>query len=360
MEALLLQAVTPVREAKEEETNVLRDGETFASTAAPWVGAEKAWRNGIVPPPHEDWIHYRTTLSPEELSSKPALHDEDLTLTDLEIATVLSSLPPPPSKEEVTISNNWGGQLLKYAAVATFTAAAAWVIFSVMQRGESSTNTPVSSKTRELVPATQYLLGENSTSAVDNSASTTSPISSASAALHVPTKARPSVFAKPRTKSRAGLASAVTSKTVSPDEAAMVESSQDLEVAFGLSNPYVEEVPSSENVMLGEKTAPRPTPEVAPKGADSDGLMTTLSRETVKSVMSSIAFEIAKCKGTRTGRLTVELTVSGATGRVTNAETTFGGYQSSPEGYCAARAVKLAKFPKFQDKSLTVKYPFDL
>jgi len=82
------------------------------------------------------------------------------------------------------------------------------------------------------------------------------------------------------------------------------------------------------------------------------------SREQVKAAMDSIAPQVVKC-GAGSGRIVVSVAVAGATGRVMSAEPT-GDHAGTPLGLCAARAVKLAKFPAFKQDRLRIKYPFDL
>jgi hypothetical protein len=76
--------------------------------------------------------------------------------------------------------------------------------------------------------------------------------------------------------------------------------------------------------------------------------------------MSSVANAVKRCGGTPYDRLVVELTVVGATGRVAKARTVDGTYGGTAIGVCAAKAVRLARFPKFQKESVVIKYPFDL
>jgi hypothetical protein len=339
--------------SERDSVNELRDGETFAATSAPWVGAEKAWRQGIVPPPHEDWIHYKTKLDPNDL---PKSAGEDLELTDLDVATVLSSLPPPPAKADAEAKTDETVQFLKYAAVAVFTGAAMWAVFSVVHQEDSRSVNASPNATAQapaVIPATQSLpVSESSIATPDK--------------LPLPTPTPPALvpeqssqlpaFEKRRSSHSAASVSVKISVSapeaaanpptpLSPDEAAMEESAQDSQVAFGLSNPYA---------------APEPLRPTIKKAIDSEGLPVTLSRQSVQTVMKSIQTEVLKCKGTRSGRMVMDLRVAGTTGRVIEAEAISAEFRDSPEGHCAARAVQLAKFPKFQDDSLSIKYPFDL
>ena len=57
------------------------------------------------------------------------------------------------------------------------------------------------------------------------------------------------------------------------------------------------------------------------------------------------------------GRVTVAVTVSGATGRVTDVSV-GGDLAATPVGTCIARAVRGATFPQFRRATFTVNYPF--
>lgn len=84
------------------------------------------------------------------------------------------------------------------------------------------------------------------------------------------------------------------------------------------------------------------------------------SREAVQGVLGSLKPAIRRCGGEPYQRLVVEVTVAGATGRVVGARTIDKAYAGTPVGVCAAKAVKLARFPKFQKDTVVIKYPFDL
>jgi hypothetical protein len=102
-------------------------------------------------------------------------------------------------------------------------------------------------------------------------------------------------------------------------------------------------------------TAPAPTGG----GADSS-LPQKLGRSQVQSGMRTVAGAVARCGRGETGRVTVDVVITGATGRVTSATVT-GQFAGTAVGSCAARAVRGARFPRFRDASLTVRgYPFVL
>jgi hypothetical protein len=80
----------------------------------------------------------------------------------------------------------------------------------------------------------------------------------------------------------------------------------------------------------------------------------------VRKVLGSMKPAIRKCGGEPYQRLIVEVTVSGATGRVLKARTIDSTHAGTPVGVCAAQTVKLARFPKFQKETMVIKFPFDL
>ncbi|HUT76987.1 MAG TPA: hypothetical protein VM285_04835, partial [Polyangia bacterium] len=82
------------------------------------------------------------------------------------------------------------------------------------------------------------------------------------------------------------------------------------------------------------------------------------SREQVQAAMDAVAPHVAKC-GPGSGRIVISVSVAGATGRVVSADPT-GETAGTTLGLCAARAAKLAKFPRFEQERLQIKYPFDL
>ncbi len=103
--------------------------------------------------------------------------------------------------------------------------------------------------------------------------------------------------------------------------------------------------------------------EVSIQGADefplgTEKLQAKPSRQQVKSAMDAVTPAVAKC-GPGSGRIVVSVTVAGATGRVLSAQPT-GEAVGTTVGLCAAKVVKLAKFPRFQQERLQIKYPFDL
>jgi len=84
------------------------------------------------------------------------------------------------------------------------------------------------------------------------------------------------------------------------------------------------------------------------------------SRKEVVQVMERVAELVRRCGGEAYSKVTVQLAVNGDTGRVTGARAIDREYAGTPVGSCAARAVRSAKFPRFAQDKLVIKYPFDL
>jgi hypothetical protein len=84
------------------------------------------------------------------------------------------------------------------------------------------------------------------------------------------------------------------------------------------------------------------------------------SRTDVSRAMDAVAGLVRRCGGDAGGRLVVEIRVSGATGRVRDAKTVDGQWSGTAAGACAARAVRVAKLPRFATSDLVVRYPFDI
>ena len=73
--------------------------------------------------------------------------------------------------------------------------------------------------------------------------------------------------------------------------------------------------------------------------------------------MTGVKGAVSACAQGQTGVAFVNVSVAGATGRVTSAEVSG---ITGPAGSCIAKAVRSANFPKFQSKVFKVKYPFKL
>jgi len=344
------------------EENPMRDGATFAPPSAPWVGAESAWRQGIVPPPHVDWQRYKIRLDDRDL-----FPGEDLTLTDDEVAMVLSSIPPhaPPEIPKRRTFNF--GQIARYAAVALVTATAAAVIFGVTG---SSKDAPVpqsqmtSAETAGIVPSAMPTTTPSDPTGVSEEFSAASApktetpkstpkatsVDSAVGFSSEPQVAQ-MIFDVPQpahtTKSASSKTAAKTARSADKTETDLEKAGSDetASAAFALVNPYQ---PVAENK------------EATAENTGESKKISSLSRDDVVSAMDSIASRVIACgNGRETGRIVMRVRVSGATGNVVHAAAAYAPYVDTPIGACAARAVKRAQFPKFSESEMTIKYPFE-
>ncbi|MHC5021570.1 MAG: hypothetical protein ACYTGX_15980, partial [Planctomycetota bacterium] len=107
--------------------------------------------------------------------------------------------------------------------------------------------------------------------------------------------------------------------------------------------------------------ASKPRKKSAPKKASSgSSLPATPSRGDVGKALKRVARAVKACGKGQSGVAMTKITVSGATGRVTNAQVS-GSFGGSPVGSCVARTVRSkARFPKFKNPTLNITYPFKL
>lgn len=351
-------AETEPSEIETTELNPLRDGNTFAPPSAPWVGAERAWRRGIVPPPHEEWKQYKTRA--EEAFDRPI---SDLALTDEEVATVLTSLPPPAEREGSALPLRRYGQWLPYAAVVVLTAVTAWALFGGSRANapnrQETRSQPMNYQTAALLPAVSERAPDPVPAAVpfevcavkddvENAPQKTFKAStSARESRAVP--AAGNHAAVPRTS-----AAAVKSDSPSPlpapvpavatpsePEAESTGSPDETNHLFHPANPY-----------LTDETESTTAEAIEPSSE-------SLTRQAVNATMDEVAPEVAACGNGASGQIVMRLVVSGSTGRVTRAEAAYAPYVDTPVGSCAARAVKRAQFPSFAQHEMTIKYPFN-
>ncbi len=78
------------------------------------------------------------------------------------------------------------------------------------------------------------------------------------------------------------------------------------------------------------------------------------SRAQVLAAMGRIQPAVKACFPGSRGTVTVDIKVEGRTGRVASAQASG---QTGAVGSCVARAVRRAKFPRFTDDSLSIRYP---
>ena len=73
--------------------------------------------------------------------------------------------------------------------------------------------------------------------------------------------------------------------------------------------------------------------------------------------MARVQPAVKACFGSKHGVATADIKILGSTGRVTSAQVSG---QSGTLGSCVARAVRGAKFPRFTDESLSIRYPMSM
>lgn len=93
---------------------------------------------------------------------------------------------------------------------------------------------------------------------------------------------------------------------------------------------------------------------------DSESEKTVPTKNQVTDAMTAIAPQVKKCGQGQERRIRMKLAVSGATGRVVNAQVMDTELVGTPTAICATGAARLAKFPKFSQQLLVIKYPFDI
>ncbi len=112
--------------------------------------------------------------------------------------------------------------------------------------------------------------------------------------------------------------------------------------------------------LLGKSTIHRQRSKKAAGSSQSsdDRIPKKLSRSDVQAGMRTAASGVKRCGQGQGGTITMAVTIAG-TGRVTSAAA-LGPNAGTPVGLCAARAVRKARFPKFDGPKINVKYPFKL
>jgi hypothetical protein len=93
--------------------------------------------------------------------------------------------------------------------------------------------------------------------------------------------------------------------------------------------------------------------------APAAALPASPSRAEVLSALRGVSEPVARCGLLRGGRVTVDATVHGPTGRVTSVSVS--GDDAGEVGACVERAVRGARFPRFADESFTIRgFPYTL
>jgi len=369
--------------AADDSRESFSDAKPFASKDAPWVGAEDKWLEGapdLPPPPvgsSED--------AKKPFSVIPDEDDDDLALhQSLPAGHSLAPLPPKNAAFNAKIA---------IAIVVLVLAAAGAVIYWM--------NTRFAEREREMAERERQMMAQRAADKEDVirlerliaelSAQGGAENAQRVSALQVELKAKQEAVAAAEAAQASGATleqaagsqegarrkedekSAAAEKTLTSAASGKIETSSKPTAAEIADNPYATNGNSAEEPRPAQKSGDDDLLDRALSGSYSSmdrakkdpGIPlggTTLpespSRAQVKTAMDAVAPQVQKC-GPGSGRVVLSVTVAGPTGRVLNAEPS-GDAVGTPQGLCAARAVKLAKFPPFQQARPNIKYPFDL
>jgi hypothetical protein len=368
-----------------------RSGDLFASIAPPpWAGAEKTWRQGVTAP----------SRGTPQLAGRGNKKEKELPLTEEDFATVLSSFPPslkPTSSGRIVLT-----RLLSYALVASIAVVITWMVIGVGDGGEMPAvlaTSPVDGAVMPTNPSAgtpvcdreekgDKSLGKGEAKNRWIVAGEPSTMSAKRArgggdSKHRSTRVKrrvrhhrripdpPAVAATDMTDrvSVRELLKEAEDRTAPPDSRASMRT-EAVEMPAGKTSA---ETTAPEDEIAKEAHALQATAvDVTQHESEDEGRSaygekssldvssSTLSEESIRHTMANIAPEVRKCRKHISGRVLVELVISGETGRVISAKAVDQGEVGATAGRCAARAVALAKFPKFDRSRLTIRYPFDI
>jgi hypothetical protein len=379
-DAALFPAADPVEPepdpavAAEEEDE--EDSAPFASAEAPWVGAERKWLDGVedrpappAPAPDGDAVAPSTPVS-------MLAEDDDPLLATSQIPVLPSLLPPAPH------GLSGGAKLGIAGALLVVVGGAIGVVYWMGTRFEEREQEILALRAADkqdvvrLEHQIQDLLdkggAENEARAKELRVQLEAARNDVAGQVAVPPPQAGEVAIaggeEHRRPSEGGLerslegvaATAVDPSGSAPTAAPPPQSGQTGGVAGNPASEDAEEADLLDSALTKPPAAAaeqqqQPTTEF-PLGGTT--LPESPSRDQVKAAMDGVAGRVKGC-GAGGGRIIVSLAVVGATGRVASAEP-MGEAAGTPLGLCAARAVKLAKFPPFRQERLMIKYPFDL
>ena len=371
------------------ETDLLpeRDGSTFASAIAPWVGAERAWRRESISRPEPGAAKHAD--GNRERDKTPL----ELVLSESDMSTVVS-IPPresgAPGSRPLT-------RLLSYVAVAALSVMLTWYVTGLddnaadevdsyetlpISRRVEVADSPAVEAADELgcsgeVGACRMFDGDESmeTRSVGTRMLTRDMADepAASSDSSSPERAEDhDASGKRRRRRRSGRRAAKSSSRVSASPEETVSSTSASVAAE--ETPVVEpDTPREETTgdkrmgESGEGIVSQKEHRVGPNEIGDEaarvsptGRERSLPKALVKETMDSVAEAIRRCKADESGRLVMELVVSGTTGRVTSARAIEHEAVGTEAGQCAARVVRQLRFPEFDKSQLTIRYPFDL
>jgi hypothetical protein len=341
--------------------------ETFASAEAPWVGAEKKWLRGGADEPGEQ------APAPGERAEAPArafpmveVEDDSLLVTP-QVPVLPSLIPPPPTGVGLGFKLGILGVLL--VVIGGAAAVVYWMSESFSAREQEILALRASDKQDvvRLERQIQDLLArggaENEARASELQIELRAARQEAAAEADTDTN---NEERRHRQRNDSDGAEEPASATIGSTPTASPTATPGMPDRTGpiAPNPYPEDpveadlLDSAIRKPVAPASAPEPIQGATEFPLGGAELPASPSREQVKAAMDSITPQVRSC-GQGGGRIVISLSVAGATGRVTSAEPT-GDASGTPLGLCAARAVKLAKFPAFKQDRLQIKYPFDL
>jgi len=109
---------------------------------------------------------------------------------------------------------------------------------------------------------------------------------------------------------------------------------------------------------LGGKPA-KPVAAAKPTPAPTADLPAMPAREDVLGAMKGVTPRVQSCGNGQSGVAMAKITVTGATGRVTNVDVS-GQFAGTPVASCVTKEVTKAKFPKFSQSTFSFSYPFKI
>lgn len=98
-------------------------------------------------------------------------------------------------------------------------------------------------------------------------------------------------------------------------------------------------------------------PMMAASTSGGGNLPASPPRDGVLRALRSVQGAVGRCGNGQHGVANTTITVSGSTGRVSNARVT-GQFAGTPIGSCVARAVRGARFPRFSRPTFQVSFPY--
>ncbi len=364
-------------------------GEIAIRETAPWVGSENAWRNRTPLPGRISGIS-----DPEE---NRVDSEDGMTLSEVEIASAVRSLPPPPPapspRRRVDIGRAvlWGVSSLNLVLVV-FLVALFWGYQrqSVEKtRAVSALNTLRIESDREIralrekvraMTAGMPESGEGSVSVETAPSSGDEIVAEEQLAGVFPVSGDPvSGAAVNGRKGPKGLKGrrgpAPLAPLVPETEGASIESMGSIRVR-SLSGPSPASTAGGETASA---EAEAPPSDAGPSGTSQTPLLDevlktpafveppaplpaepSFTKAEIAAVVEDLAPALNQC-GRGAGRIELTLAVSGRTGRVISAVPVAGSpLAGTPAAKCAARAVTLARFRKLDTERVILRVPLDL